>query len=64
MISNEPIQTENQTAKAGLVIKVFGVGGAGIKLVGHMMAGGLDGVRFAVLNADARSLEASAAPEK
>ena len=68
MTINEPNQTEPQTdnpsARPGPVIKVFGVGGAGVNLVEHMLAGGLEAVRFAVLNADARSLAASSAPEQ
>jgi len=46
------------------VIKVIGVGGAGINAVNRMIATGLKGVEFIVANTDAQQLRASLAEEK
>ncbi len=48
----------------GTKIKVIGVGGGGSNAVGRMMAEGLTGVDFHVMNTDAQALHASAVPNK
>jgi len=45
-------------------IKVIGVGGGGSNAVAHMMASGIEGVEFHVLNTDAQALRASPVPNK
>lgn len=46
------------------VIKVIGVGGAGTNAVNRMIATGMEGVDFIVINTDAQQLRASLAPTK
>ncbi|MDE0189090.1 MAG: cell division protein FtsZ, partial [bacterium] len=46
------------------VLKVIGVGGAGVNAVNRMIEAGLQGVEFVVLNTDAQSLMASDAMVK
>jgi cell division protein FtsZ len=45
-------------------IKVVGVGGGGSNAVAHMMAAGIEGVEFHVLNTDIQALRASPVPNK
>ncbi len=45
-------------------IKVIGVGGGGSNAVAHMLASGLEGVEFHVLNTDILALRASPVPNK
>jgi cell division protein FtsZ len=45
-------------------IKVIGVGGGGSNAVAHMMASGLEGVEFHVMNTDIQALRASPVPNK
>jgi cell division protein FtsZ len=51
-------------ANLGAVIKVFGVGGAGVNAVNNMISSGLEGVEFFAANTDAQALESSLAPNK
>ncbi len=48
----------------GAKIKVIGVGGGGSNAVGRMMAEGLEGVEFHILNTDAQALASSSVPSK
>jgi len=45
-------------------IRVIGVGGAGANAVAHIMASGLEGVEFCVVNTDLQALRASPVPNK
>jgi cell division protein FtsZ len=45
------------------VLKVVGVGGAGVNAVNRMIEAGVDGVDFIAVNTDIQSLHQSAAPE-
>jgi len=45
-------------------IRVIGVGGAGSNAVAHIMAGGMEGVEFWVVNTDLQALRASPVPNK
>jgi cell division protein FtsZ len=47
-----------------LAHKIVGVGGAGVNVVEHLIATGLGGLTFAVVNTDGQSLGASSASEK
>jgi cell division protein FtsZ len=49
---------------AGAVIKVFGIGGAGVNAVNNMISSGLQGVEFYAANTDAQALASSIAPNK
>ena len=51
-----------QTGNA--VIKVFGIGGAGVNAVNNMIRGGLEGVEFFAANTDAQALLSSDAKNK
>lgn len=53
-----------EEALLGTKIKVVGVGGGGSNAVGRMMAEGLTGVEFHILNTDVQALQASAVPNK
>ena len=53
-----------QPSQRNIVIKVFGVGGAGIDVVERLIGHGLCPAAAAVLNTDAQSLAASSAAEK
>lgn len=53
-----------EEALLGTKIKVVGVGGGGSNAVGRMMAEGLTGVEFHVLNTDVQALQASPVPNK
>ncbi|HMB20493.1 MAG TPA: cell division protein FtsZ, partial [Spirochaetota bacterium] len=46
------------------VIKVVGVGGAGTNAVNRMIATGMEGIEFIVMNTDAQQLRASLAQNK
>ncbi len=46
------------------VIKVFGIGGAGVNAVNNMLTSGLEGVEFYAANTDAQALLSSKAPGK
>jgi cell division protein FtsZ len=46
------------------LLRVFGVGNAGVNLLEHLLPDGMDEVSFVAINADAASLAASAAPSK
>ncbi|MGI6680309.1 MAG: cell division protein FtsZ [Bdellovibrionota bacterium] len=46
------------------VIKVFGIGGAGVNAVNNMLESGLEGVQFYAANTDAQALLSSKAPER
>lgn len=48
----------------GAVIKVFGVGGAGVNAVNNMISSGLEGVEFYAANTDNQALNSSLAPNK
>jgi cell division protein FtsZ len=48
----------------GAVIKVFGIGGAGVNAVNNMISSGLQGVEFYAANTDAQALASSIAPNK
>ncbi|MCX7680136.1 MAG: cell division protein FtsZ [Spirochaetes bacterium] len=50
--------------EANTVIKVVGVGGAGTNAVNRMIATGMEGVEFIVINTDAQQLRSSLAKEK
>jgi cell division protein FtsZ len=49
---------------AGTRIKVIGVGGGGSNAVARMMAEGVQGVEFHILNTDVQALRASPVPNK
>jgi cell division protein FtsZ len=53
-----------EEAASGTRIKVIGVGGAGGNAAARMMAAGLEGVEFYVLNTDMQALQASPVPNK
>ena len=53
-----------QIPTAGAVIKVFGIGGAGVNAVNNMINSGLEGVEFFAANTDAQALASSIAPNK
>src|SRR5215212_9635155 len=55
------LDTETRT---GARIKVVGVGGGGSNAVNRMVAAGLDGVEFIVVNTDLQALKLNAAPNK
>lgn len=57
------VQEENEVL-SGTRIKVIGVGGGGMNAVARMMAEGLSGVDFWVLNTDLQALNASPVPNK
>ncbi len=53
-----------EEAHAKAAIKVLGVGGCGSNAVAHMLAAGLEGAEFHVLNTDFQALQASPVPNK
>ncbi len=57
-------EMQDEEARPTARIKVLGVGGGGSNAVAHMMAGGLEGVEFHVLNTDTQALQASPVPNK
>jgi cell division protein FtsZ len=54
----------DEQGKVGAVIKVIGVGGAGVNAVNNMIVSGLEGVQFYAANTDAQALRSSLAPNK
>ena len=54
--------TLDDEARPGARIKVVGVGGGGSNAVNRMVAAGLGGVEFIVVNTDAQALAHNAAP--
>lgn len=50
---------ENRSFHSGAVIKVFGIGGAGVNAVNNMIRSGLEGVQFFAANTDAQALGSS-----
>jgi cell division protein FtsZ len=57
-------QNSGAPGKKQLVVKVFGVGGAGCNVLGLAAESPPDGVEFLAINTDAQGLEACAAPVK
>jgi cell division protein FtsZ len=55
---------DGDTSNLGAVIKVFGVGGAGVNAVNNMIKSGLEGVEFYAANTDNQALTSSLAPNK
>ncbi|RIL00039.1 MAG: cell division protein FtsZ, partial [Proteobacteria bacterium] len=53
-----------KTGRNSAVIKVFGIGGAGLNAVNNMINSGLEGVEFYASNTDAQALASSMAPNK
>jgi cell division protein FtsZ len=64
MITNAQNDPAVETARKGISVKVFGVGGAGINVMELMLKDSLSGVDFVAVNTDAQSLAASSATEK
>src|SRR6476620_5721866 len=56
--------TLDNESRTGDRIKVVGVGGGGSNAVNRMVAAGLDGVEFIVVNTDLQALKLNAAPNK
>jgi cell division protein FtsZ len=50
-----------RTFESGAVIKVFGIGGAGVNAVNNMIRSGLEGVQFFAANTDAQALSSAEA---
>ena len=57
-------EMEDEGGGAAARIKVIGVGGGGSNAVAHMMASGMEGVEFHVMNTDIQALRASPVPNK
>ena len=57
-------KTEEPAIKKKIVLKVFGLGGAGCNAAGFACQAGFAGVEFLAANTDSRSLEACAVPAK
>jgi len=57
-------QLDEKDTIAGAKIKVIGVGGGGGNAVNTMIAAGLDGVEFVVVNTDCQALKSARAPLK
>jgi cell division protein FtsZ len=64
MTTPSPPIPEAAPARKTVPIKVIGVGGAGVAVLGQLLRSGLAGVGFAAINTDAASLAATTAPEK
>ncbi len=60
MIQNFETTSEEQTLNQQIAIKVLGVGDAGCNVVSHLARESLDGVSFAGMNTNARTLALSA----
>ena len=56
--------SSNDTPRAGLRIKIIGVGGAGTNAVGALGLEGFDSVQLAAINTDAQALASSSIAEK
>ncbi len=61
---NLKFEMEDEGTASAARIKVIGVGGGGSNAVAHMMASGLEGVEFHVMNTDIQALRASPVPNK
>ena len=61
---NLKFEMEDEGTASAARIKVIGVGGGGSNAVAHMMAAGLEGVEFHVMNTDIQALRASPVPNK
>jgi cell division protein FtsZ len=59
-----PPEPNQPPAPAKASIRVFGVGGAGIKIIEHLLAAGMPDRAFIALDSDPRSLPASSAADK
>jgi cell division protein FtsZ len=57
-------QPEDQAIKKKIVLKVFGLGGAGCNAAGFASQAGFAGVEFLAVNTDSQSLDACAVPAK
>jgi cell division protein FtsZ len=64
MLTNAPEDAVVKTLKQNIAVKVFGVGGAGIKVMELLLQEGLPGSVFVAVSTDAESLAASSALEK
>lgn len=62
--TGEPQGASVETAKQHSEFKVFGVGNAGVRIIGAAIAGGISAGKFVAIDLDARSLAESAAAEK
>jgi cell division protein FtsZ len=60
-VAPDPVATPD--ALRGPVLRVVGVGGAGVNAVNRMIEAQVEGVDFIAVNTDVQSLEQSAAPE-
>jgi cell division protein FtsZ len=60
--NTKTLEGKNKPNHSGAIIKVFGVGGAGVNAVNNMITSGLQGVEFYAANTDAQQL-VSALPE-
>ena len=62
---NDPFEKLAEPAlKKQIVLKVFGLGGAGCNAAGFASQVGFAGVEFLAVNTDAQSLDACATPAK
>ncbi len=59
-----PAWSVNQSETRQPVLRVIGVGGAGVNAVDRMIEAQIEGVEFIAVNTDLQSLEGSAAPTK
>lgn len=57
-------EIQEETSPPRPKIRVIGVGGAGANAVAHIMASGLEGVEYCVVNTDLQALRASPVPNK
>ena len=64
MLTNAPKDAVMEALKQNVAVKVFGVGGAGIKVMELLLQEGLPGSVLVAVSTDAESLAASSAPEK
>jgi cell division protein FtsZ len=64
MIANSQNEPVVETPRKNISVKVFGVGGAGVKVMELMLKDSLPGANFVAVNTDAQSLAASSASEK
>lgn len=56
--------TARRIVSGNALIKVFGIGGAGVNAVNNMIRGGLEGVEFFAANTDLQALDSSEAKNK
>jgi cell division protein FtsZ len=63
-LENLKYEMQDEEDRPTARIKVIGIGGGGANAVAHMMASGLDGAEFYVLNTDVQALRASPVPNK